>query len=83
MPEIYNAPELRNQLVAKGHRFRSASDNEVLLHGYETWGDEFLERIEGMFAFVMWDERRARLIAARDRSSRSRRCSRNYPPPLS
>ncbi|MBF0624344.1 MAG: asparagine synthase (glutamine-hydrolyzing) [Magnetococcales bacterium] len=65
--EIYNAPALRRQLEERGHRFTSRSDNEVILHAYETWGEDCLERLVGMFAFILWDNPRGRLLAARDR----------------
>lgn len=65
--EIYNAPELRRELETLGHRFRSGSDNEVILHAYEAWGDVAVERLTGMFAFALWDAPRQRLLAARDR----------------
>jgi asparagine synthase (glutamine-hydrolysing) len=66
--EIYNYLALRKQLISRGHRFRSNSDSEVILHGYEEWGGPgCLERLRGMFAFVIWDEKRQQLFAARDR----------------
>lgn len=66
--EIYNFSQLRSELIARGHRFRSRSDSEVILHGYEEWGCEgCLERLRGMFAFVIWDRKRELLFAARDR----------------
>ena len=66
--EIYNHRELRGALSARGHRFRSGSDNEVVLHGYEEWGIEgLLGRLRGMFAFLLYDVARRRLVAARDR----------------
>ena len=65
--EIYNFAELRHQLLARGHRFRTQSDTEVIAHGYEEWGDACVERFRGMFAFAVWDARRRRLLLARDR----------------
>lgn len=65
--EIYNAPPLRQHLVARGHRFRSTSDTEVLLRGYVEWGDGVLDRIEGIFSFAIADVPRARTLLARDR----------------
>jgi asparagine synthase (glutamine-hydrolysing) len=65
--EIYNFRELRQQLQAAGHLFRSDSDSEVIVHAYEQWGDESVKRFRGMFAFVLWDEKRQRLLLARDR----------------
>jgi asparagine synthase (glutamine-hydrolysing) len=65
--EIYNFVELRQQLQAHGHQFRSSTDSEVLVHGYEQWGDEVVHRLRGMFAFAIWDDRRQRLLLVRDR----------------
>ncbi|MDQ4064953.1 MAG: asparagine synthase (glutamine-hydrolyzing) [Actinomycetota bacterium] len=64
--EIYNAPELRTELEAKGVAFAGHSDTEVLLRGYEAWGRDVLDRLRGMFAFGLWDARRQILLLARD-----------------
>lgn len=65
--EVYNAPELRRELSALGHRFRSTTDSEVVLEGYRRWGRECLARLNGMFAFAIWDGRDRTLACARDR----------------
>ena len=65
--EIYNFRELRRELEAHGHRFRTGSDSEVVLYGYAQWGDEVVERLNGMFGFALWDARRRRLLIGRDR----------------
>ncbi|MCA1584412.1 MAG: asparagine synthase (glutamine-hydrolyzing) [Acidobacteria bacterium] len=66
--EIYNFAQLRRELEAAGHRFRSRSDVEVLVHAYEQWGDGFLSRVRGMFALALWNEQTRTLFAARDRA---------------
>ncbi len=65
--EIYNFPELRDELLAAGHRFSTRSDTETILHAYEEWGERCVERLRGMFAFSIWDKRDRKLFAARDR----------------
>ena len=64
--EIYNYEELRRELERAGHRFRTHGDTEVLVHAYEQWGDEFAQRLRGMFAVAIWDGPRRRLVLARD-----------------
>src|SRR5258708_11601256 len=64
--EIYNAPQLKDQLTSEGYRYRGHSDPEVLLSAYQHWGTDCLDRMRGMFAFAIWDARRSRLIIARD-----------------
>jgi asparagine synthase (glutamine-hydrolysing) len=65
--EIYNHADLHLELERLGHRFATRCDTEVLLHGYEEWGDGLLERLRGMFALAIWDTRERRLLLARDR----------------
>lgn len=65
--EIYNYVELREELLAAGHRFRTRSDTEVIVHAYDAWGDAFVERLNGCFSFGLWDGRRQRLLLVRDR----------------
>ena len=64
--EIYNHLELRKTLESRGHRFRSSSDSEVLLHGYREWGAEMLPRLRGMFAFALFDQPADAVLLARD-----------------
>jgi asparagine synthase (glutamine-hydrolysing) len=66
--EIYNFQELRRELQGHGHSIRTQSDIEVLVHAYEQWGVEFLNRLRGMFALALWDGRSRTLVAARDRA---------------
>jgi asparagine synthase (glutamine-hydrolysing) len=65
--EIYNYRELRRELQALGHRFSTESDSEVVLHGYAQWGERFVERLNGMFGFGIWDSRHQALLVGRDR----------------
>lgn len=65
--EVYNHREVRDVLATHGYRFRSRTDTEVVLKAYEHYGEEFLQRLNGMFALAIWDARRRRLLLARDR----------------
>jgi asparagine synthase (glutamine-hydrolysing) len=64
--EIYNFPELKQQLETLGHKFRTECDTEVIVHGYKQWGDQILNRLNGMFGLAIWDARKKRLVLARD-----------------
>jgi len=65
--EIYNFAELRSELQKKGHKFRSDTDTEVIIHSYEEYGKKCVEKFNGMFAFAIWDSRKKELFLARDR----------------
>src|SRR5437016_1722928 len=64
--EIYNFKELRADLEQRGHRFRTRSDTEVIIHGYKEWGTEVLNHLNGMFGLAIWDVKKKRLVVARD-----------------
>src|SRR5512143_2035914 len=65
--ELYNYPEMRKELEGRGHRFKTKTDTECILHYYEDEGDACIQHFRGMFAFALWDTRRQRLLLARDR----------------
>ena len=65
--EIYNHHDIREQLIGRGHRFRTRSDTEVIVHAYEEYGRQCLDHLEGMFAFAIYDQNRRELLLARDR----------------
>jgi asparagine synthase (glutamine-hydrolysing) len=64
--EIYNFKELRAELEKRGHRFRTKSDTEVIIHGYKEWGTDVLDHLNGMFGLAIWDVKKERLVVARD-----------------
>ncbi|MEE1763530.1 asparagine synthase (glutamine-hydrolyzing) [Streptomyces sp. SP18BB07] len=66
--ETYNFPELRGELAARGHSFTTHSDTEVVLRGYLEWGEAVAERLNGMYAFALWDARESKLVMIRDRA---------------
>lgn len=66
--EIYNFASLREKLIAKGHRFKSDTDSEVVIHAYEEYGEKCVELFNGMFAFCIWDSRNKKFFLARDRA---------------
>jgi asparagine synthase (glutamine-hydrolysing) len=65
--EVYNYRELREELAGHGHQFRTSSDTEVVLHAYLQWGEDFVDRLNGMYAFAIWDLRSEQLLLIRDR----------------
>ncbi len=64
--EIYNYREIREGLISKGHKFTTKTDSEVVLHGYEEYGEGLLDKLRGMFAFIIWDKKKCELFGARD-----------------
>lgn len=64
--EIYNYKEIREKLVSAGHTFKTNTDTEVLIHGYEEYGEKLLDKLRGMFSFVIWDKNKKELFGARD-----------------
>ena len=66
--EIYNYKQLAETLRGRGHVFKSRSDSETIVHAYEEWGDDCVDRLRGMFAFAIWDRRARRVLLARDHS---------------
>lgn len=65
--EVYNFPTLREELLSRGHIFKTRTDTETIVHGYEQWGEDFVPKLRGMFAFALWDARNQSLILVRDR----------------
>jgi asparagine synthase (glutamine-hydrolysing) len=65
--EIYEYARLRDELAAMGHVFRNRCDTETIIHAWESWGEACVHRLEGQFAFALWDRRQGRLFCARDR----------------
>src|SRR5947199_712801 len=65
--EIYNHAEIRRDLEARGHCYKTRSDTETIVHAYEQWGDDCVRRFRGMFAFALWDAPKRRLLLVRDR----------------
>ena len=65
--EIYNFLDLKKGLEAKGYRFRTRCDTETIIYGYEEWGEEFVQKLRGMFAIALWDSRNQKLLLIRDR----------------
>ncbi|MCP4215484.1 MAG: hypothetical protein GY765_12590 [bacterium] len=66
--EIYNFRELKKDLLECGHRFKTSTDTECILHGYEEYGENVFSKLNGMFAVAIWDEKKNRLVLARDRA---------------
>ena len=65
--EVYNFQELRQELQSRGHVFKTRTDTETVLHSYEEWGEDFVQKLRGMFVAAIWDSREQKLILIRDR----------------
>ncbi|MFC2163397.1 asparagine synthase (glutamine-hydrolyzing) [Acidobacteriota bacterium] len=65
--EVYNFPELREELIGREHNFVTRTDTETIVHGYEEWGEDFVHKLRGMYAFALWDGRQKKLVIVRDR----------------
>ena len=65
--EIYNFPALRKELMSRGHTFKTKTDTETIVHCYEEWGKDFIQKLRGMFAFALWDKQQNQLLLVRDR----------------
>jgi asparagine synthase (glutamine-hydrolysing) len=65
--EIYNFPDLREELIKRGHTFKTRTDTETIVHSYEEWGELCIQKFRGMFAFALWDDHKKRLLIVRDR----------------
>lgn len=65
--EVYNFPSLREELKGRGHIFTTKTDTETIVHSYEEWGEDFVQKLRGMFAFALWDAREGKLLLVRDR----------------
>src|SRR5450432_3218717 len=65
--EIYNYQDIRKDLMRHGHQFKTRSDTETIVHAYEEYGDDCVQKFRGMFVFALWDQRRERLLIVRDR----------------
>ncbi len=65
--EVYNFPDLREELIGRGHNFATKTDTETIVHSYEEWGEDFVGKLRGMYAFALWDGRLRKLVIVRDR----------------
>jgi len=65
--EVYNFPALRKELISRGHTFKTKTDTETIVHCYEEWGKDFIQKLRGMFAFALWDKQQNQLLLVRDR----------------